>query len=193
MYTNLEDLDVTSRSPWTNCWLSVPSIRCLQALSLVWLCRACFTDVSPSELNPLVKDTKMGGNLMKKLMKQRPTRVSHLLQENMPKSMCVHLLLSCSAVCSDDSHSVNHFPFWNAVALLFQLCPTFVMMSSLRRRLRKRRKITRTVCLRRWTAELRSSRWRTITPSPCPLEGMSQCGAATTIWAWAATRRLCKL
>ncbi len=25
---------------------------------------------------------------MKKLMKQRPTRVSHLLQENMPKSMC---------------------------------------------------------------------------------------------------------
>ncbi len=32
-----------------------------------------------------------GGNLMKKLMKQRPTRVSHLLQENMPKSMCVQL------------------------------------------------------------------------------------------------------
>lgn len=29
-----------------------------------------------------------GGNLMKKLMKQRPARVSHLLQENMPKSMC---------------------------------------------------------------------------------------------------------
>lgn len=25
---------------------------------------------------------------MKKLMKQQPTRVSHLLQENMPKSMC---------------------------------------------------------------------------------------------------------
>uniref|UniRef100_A0A673NE84 5-aminolevulinate synthase presequence domain-containing protein n=1 Tax=Sinocyclocheilus rhinocerous TaxID=307959 RepID=A0A673NE84_9TELE len=52
---------------------------------------ACFPDVSPSELNPLVKDTKIGGNLMKKLMKQRPTRVSHLLQENMPKSMCVPL------------------------------------------------------------------------------------------------------
>ncbi|KAK9966066.1 hypothetical protein ABG768_003198 [Culter alburnus] len=44
-------------------------------------------DVSPSELNPLVKDAKMGGNLMKKLMKQRPTRVSHLLQENMPKTV----------------------------------------------------------------------------------------------------------
>uniref|UniRef100_A0A672KDR8 5-aminolevulinate synthase, nonspecific, mitochondrial-like n=1 Tax=Sinocyclocheilus grahami TaxID=75366 RepID=A0A672KDR8_SINGR len=43
--------------------------------------------VSPSELNPLVKDTKIGGNLMKKLMKQRPARVSHLLQENMPKTV----------------------------------------------------------------------------------------------------------
>ncbi|KAI2659513.1 5-aminolevulinate synthase, nonspecific, mitochondrial [Labeo rohita] len=44
-------------------------------------------DVAQSELNPLVKDTKIGGNLMKKLMKQRPTRVSHLLQENMPKTV----------------------------------------------------------------------------------------------------------
>ncbi|XP_036416498.1 5-aminolevulinate synthase, nonspecific, mitochondrial [Colossoma macropomum] len=44
-------------------------------------------DVPASELNPLVKNTKTGGNLMKKLMKQRPTMVSHLLQENMPKSI----------------------------------------------------------------------------------------------------------
>lgn len=44
-------------------------------------------DVSPSELNPLVKNTKAGSNLMRKLMKQRPTRVSHLLQENMPKNI----------------------------------------------------------------------------------------------------------
>ncbi|XP_016406270.1 5-aminolevulinate synthase, nonspecific, mitochondrial-like [Sinocyclocheilus rhinocerous] len=49
--------------------------------------RTVCKDVSPSELNPLVKDTKIGGNLMKKLMKQRPTRVSHLLQENMPKTV----------------------------------------------------------------------------------------------------------
>ncbi|KAI5093206.1 5-aminolevulinate synthase, nonspecific, mitochondrial, partial [Silurus meridionalis] len=35
----------------------------------------------------LVKSVKPDGNLMKKLMKQRPTRVSHLLQENMPKSV----------------------------------------------------------------------------------------------------------
>ncbi|XP_043107884.1 5-aminolevulinate synthase, nonspecific, mitochondrial [Puntigrus tetrazona] len=49
--------------------------------------RTVCKDVSASELNPLVKDTKMGGNLMKKLMKQRPTRVSHLLQENMPKAV----------------------------------------------------------------------------------------------------------
>uniref|UniRef100_A0AAR2LTW7 5-aminolevulinate synthase n=1 Tax=Pygocentrus nattereri TaxID=42514 RepID=A0AAR2LTW7_PYGNA len=39
------------------------------------------------ELNPLVKNTKTDGNLMKKLIKQRPTMVSHLLQENMPKSI----------------------------------------------------------------------------------------------------------
>ncbi|KAL7837491.1 hypothetical protein SRHO_G00272020 [Serrasalmus rhombeus] len=44
-------------------------------------------DVPASELNPLVKNTKTGGNLMKKLIKQRPTMVSHLLQENMPKSI----------------------------------------------------------------------------------------------------------
>jgi len=44
-------------------------------------------DVSPSDLDPLVKNTKASGNLMKKLMKQRPTRVSHLLQENMPKTI----------------------------------------------------------------------------------------------------------
>lgn len=43
--------------------------------------------MSPSDLNPLVKNTKAAGNLMKKLMKQRPTRVSHLLQENMPKTI----------------------------------------------------------------------------------------------------------
>lgn len=49
--------------------------------------RTVCKDVSPSELNPLVKDTMTGGNLMKKLMKQRPTRVSHLLQENMPKTV----------------------------------------------------------------------------------------------------------
>ncbi|XP_065129047.1 5-aminolevulinate synthase, non-specific, mitochondrial [Paramisgurnus dabryanus] len=34
-----------------------------------------------------VQDTKVGGNLMRKLMKQRPTSVSHLLQENMPKTV----------------------------------------------------------------------------------------------------------
>nr|XP_055040023.1 5-aminolevulinate synthase, nonspecific, mitochondrial [Misgurnus anguillicaudatus]XP_055040024.1 5-aminolevulinate synthase, nonspecific, mitochondrial [Misgurnus anguillicaudatus] len=34
-----------------------------------------------------VQDTKVGGNLMRKLMKQRPTSVSHLLQENMPKAV----------------------------------------------------------------------------------------------------------
>uniref|UniRef100_A0AAR2L0U3 5-aminolevulinate synthase n=1 Tax=Pygocentrus nattereri TaxID=42514 RepID=A0AAR2L0U3_PYGNA len=44
-------------------------------------------DVPASELNPLVKNTKTDGNLMKKLIKQRPTMVSHLLQENMPKSI----------------------------------------------------------------------------------------------------------
>ncbi|XP_026096606.1 5-aminolevulinate synthase, non-specific, mitochondrial [Carassius auratus] len=49
--------------------------------------RTLSKDVSPSELNPLVKDTKLGGALMKKLMKQRPARVSHLLQENMPKTV----------------------------------------------------------------------------------------------------------
>ncbi|XP_048111671.1 5-aminolevulinate synthase, nonspecific, mitochondrial isoform X1 [Alosa alosa] len=43
--------------------------------------------VSPSDLNPLVKNTKAAGSLMKKLIKQRPTRVSHLLQENMPKTV----------------------------------------------------------------------------------------------------------
>lgn len=40
------------------------------------------TDVSALEL---VKSVKPDGSLMKKLMKQRPARVSHLLQENMPK------------------------------------------------------------------------------------------------------------
>ncbi|XP_016113314.1 5-aminolevulinate synthase, non-specific, mitochondrial [Sinocyclocheilus grahami] len=49
--------------------------------------RTVCRDVSPSELYPLVEDTKIGGNLMKKLMKQRPARVSHLLQENMPKTV----------------------------------------------------------------------------------------------------------
>uniref|UniRef100_A0A8B9KDM0 5-aminolevulinate synthase n=1 Tax=Astyanax mexicanus TaxID=7994 RepID=A0A8B9KDM0_ASTMX len=44
-------------------------------------------DVPASELQPLVNDAKTGGNLMKKLMKQRPTSVSHLLQENMPKTI----------------------------------------------------------------------------------------------------------
>ncbi|XP_028854269.1 5-aminolevulinate synthase, non-specific, mitochondrial [Denticeps clupeoides] len=44
-------------------------------------------DVSPSELNPLVKDTKDAGGLMRRLLKQRPTKVSHLLQENMPKTI----------------------------------------------------------------------------------------------------------
>ncbi|XP_077060467.1 5-aminolevulinate synthase, non-specific, mitochondrial [Siphateles boraxobius] len=44
--------------------------------------RTVCKDVSASELN-----TEMGGNLMKKLMKQRPARVSHLLQENMPKTV----------------------------------------------------------------------------------------------------------
>ncbi|XP_062843268.1 5-aminolevulinate synthase, nonspecific, mitochondrial [Trichomycterus rosablanca] len=44
-------------------------------------------DVSALELNPHVKEVKSGGSLMKKLMKQRPTLVSHLLQENMPKSV----------------------------------------------------------------------------------------------------------
>ncbi|XP_066528890.1 5-aminolevulinate synthase, nonspecific, mitochondrial [Hoplias malabaricus] len=44
-------------------------------------------DVPASELGPLVNNTKTDGNLMKKLMKQRPTMVSHLLQENMPKSI----------------------------------------------------------------------------------------------------------
>ncbi|XP_067287407.1 5-aminolevulinate synthase, nonspecific, mitochondrial [Pseudorasbora parva] len=43
--------------------------------------RTVCKDVSESQL----KDTQMGGSLMKRLMKQRPARVSHLLQENMPK------------------------------------------------------------------------------------------------------------
>lgn len=51
--------------------------------------------MSPADLNPLVKSTKAAGNIMKKLIKQRPPRVSHLLQENMPKSknfeLCVVL------------------------------------------------------------------------------------------------------
>ncbi|MCI4390428.1 hypothetical protein PGIGA_G00122810 [Pangasianodon gigas] len=41
-------------------------------------------DVSALEL---VKSTKPDGSLMKKLMKQRPAMVSHLLQENMPKAV----------------------------------------------------------------------------------------------------------
>ncbi|XP_057218564.1 5-aminolevulinate synthase, nonspecific, mitochondrial [Triplophysa rosa] len=49
--------------------------------------RTVCKDVPQSELKPLVKDTKVGGNLMRKLMKQRPTSVSHLLQENMPKTV----------------------------------------------------------------------------------------------------------
>lgn len=43
-------------------------------------------DVSASALTPL-KDGMNGGNLMKKLMKQRPAHVSHLLQDNMPKNV----------------------------------------------------------------------------------------------------------
>ncbi|KAA0708126.1 5-aminolevulinate synthase, nonspecific, mitochondrial [Triplophysa tibetana] len=49
--------------------------------------RTVCKDVPQSELKPLVKDTKVGGNLMRKLMKQQPTSVSHLLQENMPKTV----------------------------------------------------------------------------------------------------------
>ncbi|MCJ8744683.1 hypothetical protein PDJAM_G00121630 [Pangasius djambal] len=41
-------------------------------------------DVSALEL---VKSTNPDGSLMKKLMKQRPAMVSHLLQENMPKAV----------------------------------------------------------------------------------------------------------
>ncbi|GAA6081109.1 5-aminolevulinate synthase, nonspecific, mitochondrial [Tachysurus ichikawai] len=41
-------------------------------------------DVSAVEL---AKSVKPDGSLMKKLMKQRPARVSHLLQENMPKAV----------------------------------------------------------------------------------------------------------
>ncbi|XP_056591375.1 5-aminolevulinate synthase, nonspecific, mitochondrial [Triplophysa dalaica] len=49
--------------------------------------RTVCKDVPQSELKPLVKDNKVGGNLMRKLMKQQPTSVSHLLQENMPKTV----------------------------------------------------------------------------------------------------------
>ncbi|TRY86598.1 hypothetical protein DNTS_018584 [Danionella cerebrum] len=44
-------------------------------------------DVSTVQLKPLEDEPPLGGGLMRKLMKQRPAHVSHLLQENMPKNV----------------------------------------------------------------------------------------------------------
>ncbi|KAK1799622.1 hypothetical protein P4O66_006081 [Electrophorus voltai] len=51
-------------------------------------------DVRAAEIDPLVKNAEDRATLLKTLMKQRPTMVSHLLQENMPKTV--------SNFCYDD-------------------------------------------------------------------------------------------
>ncbi|XP_030632035.1 5-aminolevulinate synthase, non-specific, mitochondrial [Chanos chanos] len=63
------------------------SMELQEDVSEVRTVRKVDSGVPPPELNPMVKNTIPNGSLMKKLLKQRPTRVSHLLQENMPKTI----------------------------------------------------------------------------------------------------------
>lgn len=92
-------------------------------LSVAWHVRVIHvSDVPQSELKPLVNDNKVGGNLMRKLMKQQPTSVSHLLQENMPKSKSIYTSTSCAKRCAKSALVKLKLPLLVLIRIVFFSC-----------------------------------------------------------------------